>query len=115
MTTDSDLERDIVDEARDDWIDLLHVVALVKIVEGGEGRLSLLHRAGPLVVDLVRQGRLLCGEPSDDSSSFDAWTVSADEAADILDDYVRRVLAGEQPIVPGEPCSLALPERVTSS
>ena len=115
MTTDSELERHILDEARDDWIDLLHVVALVKIVEGGEGRIPLLRRAGPLVVDLVRRGRLLCGEPGDDPSTLDAWTVSGNEVADILDEYVRRVLAGEQTIVPGEPCSFALPEHVAPS
>lgn len=115
MTADSDLERDILDEARDDWIDLLHVIALVKIVEGGEGRLPLLRRAGPLVVGLVRRNLLVCGEPSTDSTRFDAWTIPGGEAADILDDYVRRVLSGEQMIVPGEPCSFALPEHVTPS
>jgi hypothetical protein len=113
MAEDGELKGDLVEQARDDWLDLLGAVAVVKIVEGGEGRLALLRRAGPLVVDLVREGRLVCGEPSAEViGGFDTWRVEADEAADVIDEYVRRSLAGEQAVVPGEPCSFASPEQV---
>lgn len=60
MNADSELN-DIVEEARFDWIDFVHAVGVVKIVEGGEGRVELVRRAGPLVVQLMRQGRLIPG------------------------------------------------------
>ena len=111
--TDEELKSALVDEARDDWIDLLHAVALVKIVEGGEGRLSLLGRAGPVMVDLVREGRLVCGEPAiDPARGFEPWTLGAAQAASVVEEHVRRVLNGEESLVPWEPCSFALPEQV---
>lgn len=111
--TDDELKTALVDEARDDWIDLLHAVALVKILEGGEGRVTLLRRAGPVMVELVRDGRLVCGEPAiDPAHGFEAWSLGATEAATVVEDHVRRVLDGEESLVPWEPCSFALPEQV---
>ncbi|WP_328304058.1 hypothetical protein [Actinomycetospora sp. NBC_00405] len=111
---DDELKSALVDEARDDWIDLLHAVALVKIVEGGEGRVTLLRRAGPMMVELVREGRLVCGEPAiDPARGFEPWTLGAAEAATVVEQHVHRVLEGEESLVPWEPCSFALPEQVS--
>jgi hypothetical protein len=111
--TDDELKSALVDEAQDDWIDLLHAIALVKIVEGGEGRVTLLRRAGPLVVELVREGRLVCGEPAiDPARGFESWALDRTAAANAIEEHVRRVLDGEESLVPWEPCSFALPEYV---
>jgi hypothetical protein len=113
MTSDDQLKADLLEEATDEPLDLFHAIALTKIVEGGEGRLPLLHRVAPLIVDLVREGRLVCGDWSIvDRGAFEAWTTSAGEAAEVLEDYVRRVLHGEQTFIPDEPCLFALPEYV---
>ncbi|MDD7939355.1 hypothetical protein PHK61_13100 [Actinomycetospora lutea] len=114
MATDSELESDLLDEARGDWLDLFGAIAVVKIVEGGEGRLPLLRRAGPLLVGLVREGRLVCGEP-DAEGGFTPWSAGAHEAAAVVEDHVRRALDGDLVLVPGEPCSFALPEEVRTT
>lgn len=106
MAADSELKGDLLVEAREDWLDLFGAIALVKIVEGGEGRLPLLGRAGPLVVQLVREGRLICGEP-DPEGRFVPWTATATEAAEIVENHVRRALDGDLVLVPGEPCMFA--------
>jgi hypothetical protein len=114
--TDDELKSALVDEARDDWIDLLHAVALVKIVEGGEGRMTLLRRAGPAMVGLVRDGRLVCGEPAvDPARGFEAWSLGPVEAAAVVEEHVRRVLDGEESLVPWEPCSFAVSEQVRTT
>jgi hypothetical protein len=111
--TDDELKSALVDEAQDDWIDLLHAVALVKILEGGEGRVALLRRVGPLVVELIGEGRLVCGEPAiDPARGFEPWALGRAEAASVIEEHVRRVLGGEESLVPWEPCSFALPEYV---
>jgi hypothetical protein len=111
--TEDEIKSALVDEAQDDWIDLFHAMALVKIVEGGEGREPLLRRTGPLIVDLVREGRLVCGEPAlDPTRAFEPWPLCPAEAAAVVEDHVRRVLGGEQSMIPWEPCSFALPEYV---
>jgi hypothetical protein len=113
MTADEDLSSGLLEEAQDDWLDVFHAIALVKIVEGGEGRLPLLRRAGPLLVELVRTGHLVCGEPkADPPGAFDAWDLEPSDAADVLQGYIDRALRGELALVPGEPCSFALPEQV---
>lgn len=111
--TDEEIKSALVAEAQDDWIDLLHAVALVKIVEGGEGRVTLLRRAGPLVVELIREGRLVCGEPAvDPARGFEPWAVAREEAAGVIEEHVQRVLGGQESLVPWAPCSFALPEYV---
>lgn len=110
MASEVDLKEALLEEARVDWIDLFDAVAVVKIVEGGEGRLPLLRRAGPLMVELVREGRLVCGEPV--GGGFEAWQADASDAAEIVAGHVRSALDGDLVLVPGEPCSFALPDRV---
>ena len=113
MITDDQLKADLLEEATDEPLDLFHAIALTKIVEGGEGRLRLLRRVAPLIVDLVREGRMVCGDWSlATRGAFEAWSSSADEAAAVVEDYVRRVLQGEQTFIPDEPCLFALPEHV---
>jgi hypothetical protein len=115
MTADDDLKAGLVEEAHDDWLDLFQAIALVKVMEGGEGRLPLLRRAGPLLVELVRDGLLVCGEPTvENPGTFEPWDLEPSEAAAALQDYVDRALAGEVELIPWEPCSFALPEQVRS-
>ncbi|GLZ45846.1 hypothetical protein Acsp06_20310 [Actinomycetospora sp. NBRC 106375] len=115
MTTGDELKADLLHEAEDDWLDIFQAIALVKVVEGGEGRLPLLRRAGPLLVDLVRDGSLVCGEPvADPPGAFDAWALEPSAAAEALRRYIDRALAGEVALVPWEPCSFALPAQVRS-
>lgn len=105
MASDADLKNALLEEASVGWIDLFDAIAVVKIVEGGEGRLLLLCRAGPLVVDLVREGRLICGTWVE--GGFERWRVTPHEAADAVAEHVRRASTGDLDPVPGEPCSFA--------
>ena len=76
MTADAELKADLRRGSTDDRIDLFHAMAMVKIVEGGEGRPPLLRRAGPLVVRLVREGRLICGDGSGEGpGAFEAVAI----------------------------------------
>jgi hypothetical protein len=113
MTADDQLKADLLEEATDEPLDLFHAIALVKIVEGGEGRLPLLRRTAPLIVDLVREGRLVCGDwDAVGRGVFAPWSSSAGHAAEVVEEYVRRVLHGEQTFIPDEPCLFARPEHV---
>lgn len=113
MTADAELKSALLGEAQDDWLDIFQAIALVKVIEGGEGRLPLLRRAGPLLVELVRDGLLVCGEPTvDPPGAFDAWDLDPSDAAEAVQTYVDRALAGELELVPWEPCSFALPDQV---
>lgn len=113
MTADSQLKADLLEEASDEPLDLFHAIAMVKIVEGGEGRLPLLRRTAPLVVDLVCEGRLICGDwDGRGKGVFEAWELTAHDAAGLVEEYVRRVLDGQQAFIPSEPCLFALPEQV---
>ena len=115
MTADSELKSALLEETRDDWLDIFQAIALVKVAEGGEGRLPLLRRAGPLLVELVRNGSLVCGEPAvDPPGAFDAWDLGPSEAADVVQTFIDRALAGELELIPWEPCSFALPEQLRS-
>ena len=102
---DGPLHDAIVAEAASDWIDLFHAIAVVKIVEGGEGRMHLLERAGPLVVRLVREGRLVAGDLGP-RGTLVVWPMSQDHAAEIVEIYVSRALSGRGPFIPWEPCAL---------
>ncbi len=107
MSSDDELMRDIVDEARVDWIDFGHALGIVKIVEGGDDRLERFRRAAPLVVRLVRDSRLVPGEIGRTPGAFIAWPMSARAAADALEQYFGQVLAGEKPLEPWQPCLFA--------
>ncbi|PVZ11006.1 hypothetical protein [Actinomycetospora cinnamomea] len=112
MVADERLKADLLGEAEEEPLDLFHAIAVVKIVEGGEGRLPLLRRTGPMMVELVRDGRFVCGDWASGGIGFEVWDMTADEAADRVQDYVQRVLDGEQQFIPEEPCLFALPEYV---
>lgn len=113
MSADEELMDDIVNEARFDWIDLGHALAVVRIVEGGEDRLARYRRATALVVRLVREGRLVAGDIGTTRGAFVAWDMSPDDAADELERHARAVLSGDLPLEPWQPCMFADAESET--
>lgn len=106
--TDASLQDDILDEARDDWIDMGHAMGLVHIAEGGEDQLALLRRAGALVVKLVRDGRLAPGGIGKVRGEFVPWPLEPAAAAQVLEEYLDEVLSGAKPIEPWQPCLFAV-------
>ena len=107
MSVDEELMADIVNEARFDWIDLGHAMAVVKIVEGGDDRIERYRRATALAVRLLGEGRLVAGDIGTTKGAFVAWDMSPEEAADALERHARAVLAGDKPLEPWQPCMFA--------
>ena len=98
----------LIDEARDDWIDIGHAMGLVHIAEGGTDQLALFRRAGALVVSLVRAGRLSPGEIGKAPGEFVPWPVAPAAAAQALEEYLDEVLSGAKPVEPWQPCLFAV-------
>ena len=107
MSADEELMDDIVNEARFDWIDLGHALAVVRSVEGGDDRLVRYRRATALVVRLVREGRLVAGDIGTTRGAFVAWDMTPNDAAEELERHARAVLSGDLPLEPWQPCMFA--------
>jgi hypothetical protein len=107
MSDDEELMEDILNEARFDWIDLGHALAVVKIVEGGDDRVERYRRAAALVIRLVRDARLVPGDIGTTPGAFMAWDMAPENAADALERHARAVLAGDKPLEPWQPCLFA--------
>ena len=110
MSSDTEIMDDIVGEARVDWIDLGHAIGLVSLAEGGEDDLALLRRAGTLVVQLVRDGRLMPGDIGTAPGLFVPWPTPPSESARLLEEYVHAVISGSRPYEPWQPCLFAAGE-----
>jgi hypothetical protein len=108
MSRDQELMESIVDEASFDWIDFGQAIGVVAVVEGDGTDRALFPRTSALVVQLVRDGRLVPGEIGSKPGEFVPWQLDADAAARVLREYFDEVIAGTKPVEPWRPCLFAV-------
>lgn len=107
MSSDLELMDDIVGEARVDWIDMGHAIGIVALAEPDDDDRELRQRAGALLVQLVRDGRLVAGEAGSAPGEFVPWPSTSDDSARLLEQYLAEVADGTRPFEPWQPCLFA--------
>lgn len=107
MSADRELMESILDEATFDWIDFGQAIGVVAVVEGDDTDKALFPRTSALVVQLVREGRLVPGEIGSKPGEFVAWELDAEASARVLQEYFDEVIAGTKPVEPWRPCLFA--------
>lgn len=103
------VEEEVLDEAKYDWVNFSFIGQRIGADEGfDQGEPALSEKALAVAVDLVRTGRLVAGDLTQDG--FVVWPGSVDDVADRMTRDAAEVISEYGYIPLAEVCWFATPE-----